>query len=51
MPPFIPLNIFNSYLVKELNIYNVDNEIIKDVFKDALSFINPLRPLPKELAF
>jgi len=30
---------------------NIDNEIIKDAFKDALSFINPLKPLPKELAF
>jgi len=30
---------------------NINNEIIKDVFKDAFSFTNPLRPLPKELAF
>jgi len=51
MPPFTPLNIFNSYLVEELNIYNIDNEIIKDTFKDALSFTNPLKLLPKELAF
>ena len=51
MPPFIPLNISNSYLVKELNIHNVDNEIIKDMFKDALSFTNLLKSLPKELAF
>jgi len=51
MPPFTPLNIFNNYLVKELNIYNVDNKIIKDAFKDALSFINSLKPLLKELAF
>ena len=48
MPFFIPLNIFNSYLVKELNIYNVDNKIIKDAFKDALFFIDFLRPLPKK---
>ena len=48
---FIFLNIFNSYLVKELNIHNINNEIIKDTLKDALSFINPLKPLPKELAF
>ena len=48
MPLFIPLNISNSYLVKELNIYNVDNKIIKDAFKDALSFTNPLGSLPKE---
>ena len=51
MPFFIPLNIFNSYLVKELNIYNINNKIIKDAFKDALSFTNPLKSLPKELAF
>ena len=48
MPSFIPLNISNSYLVKELNIYNVDNKIIKDAFKDALSFINSLKSLPRE---
>ena len=48
MPLFTPLNIFNSYLVKELNIYGVDNKIIKDAFKDALSFTNPLGSLPKE---
>jgi len=28
----------NSYLVKELNIRNVNNKIIKDAFKDALFF-------------
>jgi hypothetical protein len=48
MPSFIPLNISNSYLVKELNIYNVNNKIIKDAFKDALSFTNPLESLPRE---
>jgi len=51
MPFFILLNTSNSYLVKELNIHDVDNEIIKDAFKDALSFTNPLKSLPKELAF
>jgi len=51
MPFFIPLNIFNSYLVKEFNMRNIDNKIIKDAFKDTLSFINPLKPLFKELAF
>ena len=51
MPSFIPLNISNSYLVKELNIYNINNKIIKDAFKDTLFFINSLKPLPKELAF
>ena len=48
MPSFTPLNASNSYLVKELNIYNINNKIIKDAFKDTLSFINPLKPLPKE---
>ena len=52
MPLFISLNISNSYLVKELNIYNVDNKIIKDAFKDAfkdaLSFTNSLESLPRE---
>jgi len=51
MPPFTPLNASNSYLIEELNIYNIDNEIIKDAFKDALSFTNLLKSLPKELAF
>jgi hypothetical protein len=48
MPLFTPLNISNSYLVKELNIHNVNNKIIKDAFKDALSFTNPLESLPRE---
>ena len=48
MPLFIPLNTSNSYLVKELNIYNINNKIIKDPFKDALFFTNPLGSLPKE---
>ena len=48
MPFFAPLNASNSYLVKELNIHNVDNKKIKDAFKDTLSFTNPLEPLPKE---
>ena len=48
MPSFIPLNIFNSYLVKELNTRNVNDKIIKDAFKDALSLTNPLEPLPRE---
>ena len=51
MPFFIPLNTLNSYLVKELNIHNINNKIIKDTFKDAFSFTNLLGPLPKELAF
>ena len=38
----------NSYSVKELDIYNINNKIIKDAFKDTLSFINFLKPLPKE---
>ena len=48
MPLFIPLNTSNSYLVKELNMRGVNNKIIKDAFKDALSFTNPLKSLPKE---
>ena len=52
MPLFTPLNISNSYLVKELNIRDVNNKIIKvafkDAFKDALSFTNSLGSLPKE---
>jgi len=51
MPLFISLNISNSYLIKELDMCNVDNKIIKDAFKDALFFTDPLKPLPKELAF
>jgi len=38
----------NSYLVKELNMRDVDDKIIKDAFKDALSFTNPLESLPRE---
>ena len=48
MPSFIPLNMSNSYLVKELNIHDVDNKIIKDAFKDALSFTSLLESLLKE---
>jgi len=52
MPSFIPLNMSNSYLVKELNTRDVDNKIIKDAFKDAfkdaLSFTNSLEFLLRE---
>ena len=48
MPFFIPLNASNSYLVKELNIRDINNKIIKDAFKDTLSFTNFLESLPKE---
>jgi len=51
MPPFIPLNTFNNNLVKELNICDIDNEIIKNAFKDTFSFTDFLKPLPKKLAF
>ena len=47
IPLFTPLNISNSYLVKELNIRDINNKIIKDAFKDALSFTNSLGSLPK----
>ena len=30
---------------------DVDNKIIKDIFKDALTFTDLLGPLPKELVF
>jgi len=45
---FIPLNTSNSYLVKELNMRDVNNKIIKDAFKDGFSFTNPLESLPRE---
>ena len=48
MPLFIPLNASNSYLVKELNIRDINHKIIKDAFNDALSFTNPLKSLLKE---
>jgi len=48
MPSFTPLNTSDSYLVKELNMRDINDEIIKDTFKDALSFTNPLGSLPKE---
>ena len=48
IPLFISLNISNSYLVKEPNIRDINNKIIKDAFKDALSFTNPLESLPRE---
>jgi hypothetical protein len=48
MPLFTPLNISDSHLVKELNMRDVNDKIIKDAFKDALSFTNPLGSLPKE---
>jgi len=48
MPSSIPLNTSDSYLVEKLNTRNVNNKIIKDAFKDALSFTNPLKSLPRE---
>ena len=51
MPPFTLLNASDSYLVEELDMCNIDNKIIKNVFKDAFSFIDPLGFLFKELAF
>ena len=44
---FTPLNTSNSHLVKELDIYNIDNKIIKDAFKEALFFTDFLGFLPK----
>ena len=40
MPFSIPLNMSDSYLVKKLDICNINNKIIKDAFKETLSFIN-----------
>jgi len=48
MPSFIPLNTSDSYSVEELDTRDVDDEIIEDAFKDALSFTNPLESLPRE---
>jgi len=48
MPFFTPLNTSNSYLVEELNMRDIDNKIIEDAFKDALSFTNSLGSLPRE---
>jgi hypothetical protein len=48
MPSSIPLNISNSYLVKKLNTRDINNKIIEDAFKDALSFTNPLESLSRE---
>jgi len=48
MPSSIPLNTSDSYLVKKLNTRDIDDEIIKDAFKDALFFTNPLESLPRE---
>ena len=47
MPFFVSLNASNSYLVKELDIRDVNDKIIKDAFKDAF-FTNFLRLLLKE---
>ena len=44
---FTPLNTSDSYLVKELNMRDINNKIIKDAFKDAFSFTNSLGSLPK----
>ena len=48
MPSFTPLDTPDSYSVEELDMRDVDNEIIEDAFKDALSFTGPLESLPRE---
>ena len=48
MPFVVPLNASNSYLVKELNMCDINNKIIKDAFKDVFSFTNFLGLLPKK---
>ena len=47
MPSFTPLNTSDSHLVEELDMRDVDDEIIEDAFKDALSFTDPLGSLPE----
>ena len=48
IPLFILLNISNSYLVKELNIYNVNNKEF-DTIKHAIATLTkPLGSIPKE---
>jgi hypothetical protein len=48
MPSSIPLNTSDSYSVEKLDTRDVDDEIIEDAFKDALSFTDPLESLPRE---
>ena len=48
MSSYTPLNTSNSYSVKELNIRDINDKIIKDAFKDALSLTNLLKSLPRE---
>ena len=48
MSSFTPLNASNSYLVKGLDMRDINNKIIENTFKDTLFFTNPLGPLPKE---
>ena len=48
MPRFTPLNASDSYLIEEFNMHDINNEIIKDIFKDTLSFTNSLGYLPRE---
>ena len=48
MPFFAPLNASNSYLVKELNMYNINNKKIEDAFKDIFSFTDFLKLLLKK---
>jgi len=48
MPSSIPLNTSNSYLVEKLDTRDINDKIIKDAFKDALSFTNSLESLSRE---
>ena len=45
---FTSLNTSDGYSVEELNIYNINNKIIEDAFKDTLSFTNSLGLLFKK---
>jgi hypothetical protein len=48
MSSFTSPNTSDSYLVEELDMRDVDDKIIEDALKEALSFTNPLGSLPRE---
>ena len=48
MPLFIPLNISNSYLVKELNIRDVNNKEFNAVKHAMAAPTKPLDSIPKK---
>ena len=48
IPLFTPLNISNSYLVKELNIRDVNNKEFDAVKHAIATLTKPLGSIPKE---